>query len=72
MGMTRAQRIENDFEKGKASFIAGVDLVMKTDWHQKDWEIVAKTLDLPVTVLDDIMRAWHIGPYDRRKEPRIY
>lgn len=70
MGMTRPQRIENNFHKGKGHFIGTVEMAMKYDWHQGDWGKVAEALDLPITVLDDIMRAWNIGPYDRRRAPR--
>lgn len=70
MGMTRPERIETNLRKAKGFLIGAIEVAIKHNWHGGNYEQIAATLDIPNMTLDNIMRSYHIGPYDRRKDPR--
>lgn len=68
MGMTYRERNEHMLRKKKAEIIYQIEQALTL--YGRDLNEIAAILDLPVMHLDNTLRAWHIGPYDRRKEPR--
>jgi len=66
----RPEKIEENLRKGKGYLIGAIEVAINHDWHRGDFEQIAAALDIPSFTLDEIMRSYHIGPYDRRRVPR--
>jgi len=66
----RPEKIEENLRKGKGYLIGAIEVAIKHEWHRGDFEQISAALDIPNHTLDEIMRSYHIGPYDRRKAPR--
>jgi len=70
MATPRPEKIEDNLRQAKGYLIGAIEVCIKHDWHKGDTEQIAAALNIPNHTLDEIMRSYHIGPYDRRKVPR--
>lgn len=68
MGMKRPERIQHNLHRAQGYLIGSIEMALKYSWGEIDQ--IAAELGLPTMTVDEVMRSYHIGPYDRRKEPR--